>query len=180
VSPQARAGPVIGRSDARTLGHVKDTGVGSGLVTAIGVFKLVKTAILLTLGVWAVARDHDHFAHSIAHAARWTGAFSGREVVQEALARVLSLDAHTIHRLGIASIIYAAVFAVEGVGLVMRLRWAEWLTVGVTGSFVPLEIYELVHRPGPGKGAALVINLAIVAYLVWRRLEARRASRAQR
>jgi uncharacterized membrane protein (DUF2068 family) len=48
---------------------------------------------------------------------------------------------------------------------VRRRRWAEWLTVIVTGSFVPLEVYELAHRAGWGKVVALALNLAIVGYL---------------
>jgi uncharacterized membrane protein (DUF2068 family) len=48
------------------------------------------------------------------------------------------------------------------------------LTVGVTGSFIPFEVYELVRHPGAGKVAAVVVNTAILAYLVWRRLSERR------
>ena len=161
-------------ADAGTLGVVKDTSAGSGVLAVIGVFKLVKTAVLLTLGVGALVGGHEDVAQVLAHFARWTGAFSGREIVQHLLARLLALDNHTIHRLGVASLVYAVMFAVEGVGLLSRRTWAEWLTVGVTGSLIPLEVYELWRRPGPAKAAALVLNVVIVAYLVWRRLEARR------
>ena len=165
---------MLSTANPSTLGVVRDTGSGSGILAVIGVFKLVKTAVLLTLGVWALAGGHEDVVHVLAHFARWTGAFSGRELVQRALARLLALNDHTIHRLGVASLVYAAMFAVEGVGLLAKRTWAEWLTVGVTGSFIPLEVYELWHRPGPAKAAALVLNLVIVGYLVWRRLEARR------
>ena len=57
---------------------------------------------------------------------------------------------------------------VEGTGLVLRKRWAEWLTIVVTSSFVPFEAYELVHKPGVGKAVALVVNVAIVVYLIVR------------
>ena len=164
---------VIATGDAGTLAIVRDTSAGSGIVTFIGVFKLVKTTILLTLGVWALTEGHEQVARDLARLTRWTGAFSGREVVQHALERLVSLDDRTIHRVGIASIVYAAVFATEGVGLIARRTWAEWLTVGVTASFIPLEIYELLRHPGPGKVAALALNLAIVAYLARRRVQAR-------
>jgi uncharacterized membrane protein (DUF2068 family) len=169
---------VLAGGDPATLGLVRDTGPGSGIVSVIGFFKLVKGAILVTLGLWALVGGHEHLAHALAGLTHWTGVFSGREVVQRALARLLALDDSQIHRLGVASLAYAAIFAVEGVGLLMKLSWAEWLTVGVTGSFVPLEVYELIHRPGPGKLAALVINLAIVAILARRRLDARREPEA--
>src|SRR5262249_47735664 len=62
-------------------------------------------------------------------------------------------------------------------GLLLKKRWAEWLTVLVTASFVPFEVYEIAQRGGAAKIAALVLNVAIVAYLGWRvgaRLSARR------
>jgi uncharacterized membrane protein (DUF2068 family) len=173
VNGDANARAVLAGVDPATLGLVKDTGPGSGIVSVIGFFKLVKTGILLTLGLWALVGGHDYHAHVLAHLTHWTGVFSGRELFQRGLARLLALDDHAIHKLGVASLAYAAIFGVEGIGLLAKQSWAEWLTVGITGSFVPLEVYELVHRPGPGKLAALVLNVAIVAILARRRLEAR-------
>jgi uncharacterized membrane protein (DUF2068 family) len=103
-------------------------------------------------------------------ALQWTGAMSGHHTVRHAVVKLLSLSDRTLRAFAIAGLCYAAVFAVEGVGLIRRRRWAEWLTVVVTSSFMPLEIYEMVRHPGGGKVVALVINAAIVAYLVGRRL----------
>ena len=61
---------------------------------------------------------------------------------------------------------YAAVFATEGIGLWMRKRWAEWLTIIITGSLIPLEIWELSMRPTFGKASVFVVNVAIVWYLI--------------
>ncbi len=55
---------------------------------------------------------------------------------------------------------------IEGVGLWLRQRWAEWLTVIATSLLVPFEIYELIHRPSPMKAAGLTVNVLIVVYLV--------------
>jgi uncharacterized membrane protein (DUF2068 family) len=143
---------------------------GDDVLILIGVFKLLKAVVLIALGVAALAGLPEHLSHTVAHATRWTGAFSGRELFQRALARVLALDERTIHKLGIASLVYAAVFTTEGVNLLRRKRWAEWLTIGVTASFIPLEIYELVVHPGLGKVAAIALNVVIVIYLVARRL----------
>ena len=62
---------------------------------------------------------------------------------------------------------YAAVFFTEGLGLYFYKRWAEWLTVVVTGSFVPLEIYELLRHPSVVKLVLLLGNVAIVGLLIW-------------
>jgi uncharacterized membrane protein (DUF2068 family) len=150
---------------------------GDDVLVVIGIFKLVKAAVLVALGVAALAGLPEHLSHAVVHATRWTGIFSGRELFQRALARVLALDERTIHKLGIASLVYAAVFTTEGVNLLRRKRWAEWLTIGVTASFIPLEGYELVLHPGLGKVAAIALNVAIVVYLVARRLRDRRHRR---
>ena len=69
--------------------------------------------------------------------------------------------------LRIVTLVYAAVFAVEGGGLWMEKRWAEWLTVATTASLMFPESWELFHRPTVGKLLILLGNAAIVAYLVW-------------
>ena len=84
-----------------------------------------------------------------------------------------ALDEATAERFGVVALADAAVFLVEGTGLLFRKRWAEWMTVGVTASFVPVEIYELVKHFSVGKIFALALNIAIVLYLVWRRVKER-------
>ena len=80
-------------------------------------------------------------------------------------------DALTSHRLlllGYAAFFYAALFAAEGIGLYLRKHWAEYLVVIVTGSLLPLEVYELYIHAVWWKFAAVVCNLAIVTYLIHR------------
>ncbi len=48
----------------------------------------------------------------------------------------------------------------------MRRRWAEYLTVIATGLFIPLDIYEIFKAPTLLKCLLLLVNLAVVAYLV--------------
>jgi uncharacterized membrane protein (DUF2068 family) len=140
------------------------------LVAAIGVFKLVKAAILAPLGVAGLFGLAEPLIRSTVHRLGWTGALLGHQVVRAALARLLSLDNHDLREIGAAFVVYAAVFVVEGVGLLRRRRWAEWLTVIVTASFVPFETYELARKPGVGKLIAIAVNVAIVVYLAWRRV----------
>jgi uncharacterized membrane protein (DUF2068 family) len=55
---------------------------------------------------------------------------------------------------------------VEGIGLIRRQRWAEYLTVVATSLLLPVELYELAHRPTAGKAAVLAANVGVVVYLV--------------
>ena len=51
----------------------------------------------------------------------------------------------------------------------MRRRWAEYLVLLATVVFIPVEIEELAARPSAFKALALLVNLLIVAYLIWRK-----------
>jgi uncharacterized membrane protein (DUF2068 family) len=66
----------------------------------------------------------------------------------------------------VGTFIYAAIFLTEGTGLALSKRWAEYFTIITTASFLPLELYEIIHRATIAKGVALVINIVVVIYLV--------------
>jgi uncharacterized membrane protein (DUF2068 family) len=72
-----------------------------------------------------------------------------------------------LHLLGVVLLIYAIVEGVEMVGLWQQRRWAEYLTFLVTTSLLPLEIYEIVEGATAFKVFALVVNVVIVAYLLY-------------
>jgi len=72
-----------------------------------------------------------------------------------------------LHLLGIVLLVYAAVEGVEMVGLWQQRRWAEYLTFLVTTSLLPLEIYEIVEGATPFKVFAFLVNVAVVAYLLY-------------
>jgi len=140
------------------------------VIAAIGAFKLIKAAILITLGIAGLAKDPSELAHRIRHLASWIGISPGDRALAHLLGKLSSFDGHKARELAVGSLCYAAVFLVEGLGLLSRQRWAEWLTVAVTASFIPLEIYEAVQHFGAGKIVALILNVAILAYLLWRRI----------
>ena len=150
---------------------------GDRLVALIGAFKIAKAGLLVAVGAGALLGVPDAVVGAILGVLQWIGAL-GHHAVHNAVNRALFADEHELHEVAVASLAYAAVFLVEGVGLLRRRRWAEWLTVFVTASFIPFEIYELARHPGAGKIVALALNVAIVVYLAWRRLKGRRRSPA--
>lgn len=136
------------------------------VIRLIAVAKLVKATTLIALGVGALSMRHDDSWISA-----WVHAIAvdpHGKYVTELIAKISSLDGHELREIGIGSLIYAGVFVVEGVGLWLRQAWAEVLTVIVTTSFIPLEIYELVEHRSWAKAVVLVFNIAIVIYLVRR------------
>ena len=157
------------------MGH--SSGSGGRIVFAIGLFKLAKAIILVVLGVASILVVAEGWVEEAATRLAWTGAFPGRETLRHGLTNLLAVNERTFRHVGYAALGYAAVFTVEGVGLLLRKSWAEWLVVAVTASFIPVEIYELHHRFGAGKVVALVVNIAIAVYLAWDRLRSTAAAR---
>ena len=69
---------------------------------------------------------------------------------------------------GWTAFFYAALFAVEGIGLYLRKHWAEYMVVIVTGSLLPVEIRALFHSMAWWKLGLVIGNLLIVGYLIHR------------
>jgi uncharacterized membrane protein (DUF2068 family) len=83
------------------------------------------------------------------------------------LDKIFSLQGGQLHLLGAAVAAYAVLELVEAVGLWFAKRWAEYLTFVATAVFLPLEVYELTKTVSALKITAFVINVAIVAYLLY-------------
>jgi uncharacterized membrane protein (DUF2068 family) len=82
------------------------------------------------------------------------------------LGKAFEYSPQRLIQLGLVVTALAAVEAAEMVGLWLAKRWAEYLTFVVTTLFVPFEIYELTSGVSVFKIITLVINVAIVLYLL--------------
>jgi len=87
--------------------------------------------------------------------------------MQLLLAKVAKIDDRRLKELSAGTFVYSAIFMTEGVGLMLRQRWAEYLTIISTASLLPLEIYELIKHTSIAKLFAFAINIAVVVYLIW-------------
>jgi uncharacterized membrane protein (DUF2068 family) len=83
------------------------------------------------------------------------------------LQKLFAVSITNLYLAGAAVAAYAVLEGTEAVGLWQGRRWAEYLTFVATVIFVPYEIYELTKTISALKVLALVINLAIVAYLLF-------------
>ena len=139
-----------------------------GMLRVIALYKLVKVLLLLATAYEVVQLRN---ALTVVHIYNWIATLpSGleRDLVRNAMVWFSGLSDARVDALRAVTLAYATIFAVEGVGLWMRRRWAEWLTIVVTGSLIPLEFWELAHRPSAGKVGVIVANVAIVWYLAAR------------
>lgn len=136
-----------------------------GLLLIAG-FKLLKACALLALGIGALKLLHKDVAAEIEH---WIGVFQvdpHNHFIHLLLEKLSILDDRRLRELSLGTFIYSGIFFTEGIGLALRKRWAEYFTIITTSSLLPIEIYELIRHASIGKGFALLINLAVVAYLV--------------
>ena len=138
------------------------------VLRAIAVFKFFKAATLIALGVGAFRLMHKDVGGLMEHWAQAMRLDPGGRWLDMALAKASSVRPDQIKKLGLGSFLYAALFLAEGTGLWMEKRWGEWLTVIITGSLVPVEVFEIYRHPGAVKVAVLAINIGIVAYLIYR------------
>jgi uncharacterized membrane protein (DUF2068 family) len=146
-----------------------------GMLRIIALYKLVKVVLLLLAAYFELRLNDKALSSQLITWAEARPVGLEHEVVTWILQWLSGLNKSEIHALQLGTFTYAAMFAVEGVGLWMQKRWAEWLTTIITGSLIPLEIWEFFHRPNVGKAAVVIANAGIVAYLAWHVLSKNRA-----
>ena len=140
----------------------------------IGAYKLLKAAVAVFLGVLAVRLTHRDLGNVLVHWLVRAHLNPEGHFGQVLRRRVLKVTHRQLRFVGAWFFGYAMVTVVEGVGLMFRERWAEWLTAVTTAAFIPLECLELVHRFTLVRGAILVLNGLVVWYLIYRIREDRR------
>jgi uncharacterized membrane protein (DUF2068 family) len=134
----------------------------------IGGFKLAKGLLLLLLGVGALRLLHQDIGDVLA---AWIVQFHvdpENRYVGRVLSVLWSLDERKLKAISAGIFVYAVLLLTEGTGLLLRKRWAEYFTVIVTGSLIPLELYELAKHVTLTRLGVVAINVLIVWYLVRR------------
>src|SRR3954464_10348654 len=109
----------------------------------IGGLKLLKALSLFMVGVGLLSLIHRDAAEVVRH---WVGLFRldvHAHLIERLLGKLAGINPHALRRLGMGTLLYSLVFAIEGVGLLFEKIWAEYMTVAVTISFLPIEVFEL-------------------------------------
>ncbi len=138
----------------------------SSTLILIALFKLVKALLLIGAGIGAIKLLHRDVASTVL---RWVDILRvdpDNRFIHRILSRVLFITPAQLKAAGAGTFVYAGLLLTEGTGLLLRKRWAEYFTIITTGVLIPLEVYEIVRHLTAAKIAVLVINVAIVIYLV--------------
>jgi uncharacterized membrane protein (DUF2068 family) len=140
---------------------------GDGLLRLIAIFKFLKAGLLIALGIGLFKLLHKDVGDVLQ---QWCEAMRldpGNRFRDSALEKAAHVSPEQLKKVGLGSFLYAGLFLVEGTGLWLRKRWGEWLTVIITSSLVPIELYEIYRHFGWVKVVVLALNVAIVIYLIY-------------
>jgi uncharacterized membrane protein (DUF2068 family) len=138
-----------------------DRGVHSLIFGALAV---ILFALDLNLGS---LRNEAH--RIIRGVANQTGQGATQGFIVRELGKLVHVGKGTITVLAATAVAYCVVEGVEAVGLWMERRWAEYLTAVATAGFLPFEIDALIKHVTVLRVGALVVNVAILVWLLWRK-----------
>ena len=147
-------------------------GEHDAFIKVIIIERIIKAIVLIAFAIGLlVAGQKGWLTQWAGYAEDQLNLSAGRNLILLLALRLLVFIGNFGHitALAIVAILYALLEGTEGVGLAMRRRWAEYLTVIATGILIPYEAYEVVHRATLFKVGALVLNVAVVAYLTYRK-----------
>lgn len=133
---------------------------------AIAIFKWIKSLILILAGVGFLKLLHHDVETYIENLLNQLRVDPDNRYLGALLAKLDLLDDKKIETLSALTFAYSALFLVEGTGLFLEKQWGKYLTIIITVSFIPVEVYELIKNPSLLKCAALAINAAIAGFLV--------------
>jgi uncharacterized membrane protein (DUF2068 family) len=151
---------------------------GRAGLMAIGIFKLIKGLLLAVVGIGVFKLVHHDVVEVLS---RWVGVVHvdpDNKYFQKVVTKLWSVDDRKLKEVGAGTFFYAGLFLTEGLGLVLRKTWAEYFTIIVTGSFIPVEVYLMTQHFTTARVVATLVNIGIVWYLVAHRLAERRKRNA--
>ena len=147
-------------------------GEHDSFIKVIIVERIIKAIVLIALAIGLLVAGRTGALTSWAdYAQDQLNLQAGNSIIVQLLLKLVVYVGNFSHTtlLAIGAIVYALLEGTEGVGLAMRRRWAEYLTVIATGLLIPYEAYEVIHRVTLFKVGALLLNVAVVGYLAYRK-----------
>jgi uncharacterized membrane protein (DUF2068 family) len=134
----------------------------------IALFKLFKGILLVVVGIGALKLLHRDVAETVS---RWVNVLRvdpDNRFIHRLLSHLFAVSPKQLKEASVGTFIYAGLLLTEGTGLLLRKRWAEYFTIISTAGLIPLEVYEISRHVSAVKILVLLINVAIVVYLVAR------------
>ena len=138
----------------------------SVILTIVAIVKLIKAMTLFAVALGAHHLLRVDVQETLLHWERAIRVDPDNHYAHAVLTRVTGLSPKRLEEIGLGTLLYGTMFLVEGTGLMLMKRWAEYFTVISTAGFLPVEIYEVVVHYRLAKVVVLLVNVLIVFYLV--------------
>jgi uncharacterized membrane protein (DUF2068 family) len=139
----------------------------NNVLLLIAVYKFLHALLFFAIGMGAHHLLHKNIADQIDLFARHLRFFNPESRLVIFILRKASLiNGPVLERISLVAYCYATVTLVEGIGLYLQKAWGEFLTLAITASFLPWEIYEIFRRLTWVRVGLLTINILVFAYLL--------------
>jgi uncharacterized membrane protein (DUF2068 family) len=132
----------------------------------IGFLKLASGLLALILGLYFVRFVTHDPGQAIERWSAHHGLDPHNHFINLIISTLTGIDRTRLRAIQAGTFFYAILHLIEGIGLILERDWAGYLVVIATGSLIPFEIYEIVQKHSAVRIAVLIVNLAIVVYLV--------------
>ncbi|HEV2327135.1 MAG TPA: DUF2127 domain-containing protein [Terracidiphilus sp.] len=131
----------------------------------IAIYKGLQALLFVAIGVGALHMLHRDIADDFATLADHLNFNPESRFVNFVLDKLSLIDDPLLKRIGAVALSYAGVSFAEGIGLYLEKAWGEYLTLAITISFLPWEIFEIAHRITWFRFSLLLINVLVLFYL---------------
>ncbi len=135
-------------------------------IKLIGIFKLISSVLLVGLGIGIFKQVGGDPEAEIEHIVAALKLDPGNKYIHTALEAVSGITIRQLYLISAGTFVYAILYAIEGIGLVLHRKWGEYFTVFITGSLIPFEAYEVLRKLTALRFVLLALNVAIVVYLI--------------
>jgi uncharacterized membrane protein (DUF2068 family) len=132
----------------------------------IAAFKVAQALLFIAFGVGALRLVHKDVGDALLRLAHHLRFSPESRFVDFILDRASVVTDRMLRRFSVAVFSYAALGMAEGIGLYLEKAWAEYMTLGITASFLPWEIFEEIRKITPMRSGLLVVNLLVFFYLL--------------
>lgn len=136
------------------------------LLVLIALYKGALSALFALVGVGAMRLLHQDIGDVIDNVREALHFSPESKLVNFLIDKSSIVDDKLLHRIGFFAFAYAAISLAEGIGLYLEKTWGEYLTLVITASFLPWELFEVFRRITWLRVALLIVNLLVLLYLL--------------
>ena len=119
---------------------------GNQALMIIAVFKLLKALLFFAVAFGLLRMIHKDTAVELRKLVHVFRIDSDRAFIQTLLTKATDIQDQQKLFGGIAAAFSGLMFCIEGIGLLLRRKWAEYFTIILTSCGIPIELYEVFHR----------------------------------